>query len=114
MNTKTIAFLNLLPLPRKPRSVKMVTPIIGRILNSRSKTLDLSQKRLKKCPDMICLLHKLEKVILTNNELKEVPDDFGNLKQVRKTKRKCIFIIHLVIKTSLLIKALHHIVTHIV
>ncbi|XP_014783183.1 leucine-rich repeat-containing protein 69 isoform X1 [Octopus bimaculoides] len=61
----------------------MVTPIIGRILNSRSKTLDLSQKHLRKCPDMICQLPKLEKVILTNNELNELPDDFGNIKQLQ-------------------------------
>ncbi|CAI9735425.1 leucine-rich repeat-containing protein 69 [Octopus vulgaris] len=61
----------------------MVTPIIGRILNSRSTTLDLSQKHLRICPDLICQLRKLQKVILTNNELNELPDDFGNLKQLQ-------------------------------
>lgn len=47
---------------------------------SKTETLDCSSKKLKKCPDAICLLVNLKRLCLKNNKLKEAPDTTHNLR----------------------------------
>ena len=60
----------------------MADKLLLRSFQSRSKSINLSSKHLNRVPKLIGKLHTLFTVILKNNDISNLPKEFGNLSQV--------------------------------